>query len=148
MFLEAFVTDWLWRKSQDNTTRKTSKTTKMPSRSSFAESFVLNSRPVHWRRQVVVAEAVQDTASLEQAAHCCHGIRSGLPEQQSGLIKPLLLRLKRLNNLNVSWRQEETGEFLFPAEENKQGRRPNQLIEAEYLKCVLKLLCFHLCTAA
>lgn len=50
---------------QANTTRKSSESTKMPSRSSFAENLVLSTRPVHSEREIIVAEAVQDTASLK-----------------------------------------------------------------------------------
>lgn len=43
---------------QANTTRKSSESTKMPSRNSFAENLVLNTRPVPSGRQIIVAEAV------------------------------------------------------------------------------------------
>ena len=65
---------------QANTTTKRSESTKMSSRSSFAQNLVSNTRPVPSGRHIIAAEAVQDTASLMQAVHCCHGIRSGLPQ--------------------------------------------------------------------
>lgn len=79
-------------------TRKKSKSTKMPPRSSFAQSSVSNTRPVPSGRPISAAEAAQGTAPSLQAVRRCCRIRSGLPRHQSGLINSLLLLCKPIKD--------------------------------------------------